>query len=155
MNIFEELPEPVKKNVKKLTNKDIDIMCQYKLTNNIEDIKIKLSSRSKNIIKLFTYTSILKKINGLAILKIKKNNSELLYLCSKTKGSGNGSKLLKKVEEITIQRGLKRISLEAHEDAIEFYKKKGYKSIDRFAKESMYKDLIKGKGNADKLKNLI
>ena len=152
MNIFEELPEPVKNNVKKLTNKKIDIICKYKLTNNIEDIKKKLSSKSKTIIKLFTYTPR-HKINGYAILKINKNNSELLYLCTNQKG--NGSKLLKKTEEITIQKGIKRISLESHEDAIGFYKKKGYKSIDRNVKESMYKDLIKGKGDIKKIKNLF
>jgi len=125
--------------MKKLKNKDIDKICKYKLTNNIGDIQKKLASKSTNIIKLFTYTSILRKINGLAILKIKKNNSELLYLCSNQKG--NGSKLLKKVEEITIQKGLKRISLDSHEDAIGFYQKKGYKSVSRYSKESMYKDL--------------
>jgi len=125
--------------MKKLKNKDIDKICKYKLTNNIGDIQQKLASKSTSIIKLFTYTSILKRVNGLAILKIRQNGSELLYLCSNQKG--NGSKLLKQVEEITIKKGLKRISLESHEDAIGFYQKKGYKSISRYSKESMYKNL--------------
>lgn len=125
--------------MKKLKNKDIDKICKYKLTDNIGDIQKKLASKSPNIIKLFTYTSILKKINGLAILKIKTYNSELLYLCSNQKG--NGSKLLKQVEEITIKKGLKRIVLESHEDAIGFYQKKGYKSVSRYSKESMFKNL--------------
>lgn len=125
--------------MKKLKNKDIDKICKYKLTDNIGDIQKKLASKSPNIIKLFTYTSILKKVNGLAILKIKTYNSELLYLCSNQKG--NGSKLLKQVEEITIKKGLKRIVLESHEDAIGFYQKKGYTSVSRYSKESMYKDL--------------
>ncbi len=152
MNIFEKLPQPVKDNVGKITNKKIDIICKYKLTNNIENIRNKLSSKSKNIIKLFTYTPRYK-INGYAILKINKSHSELLYLCSNQKG--NGSKLLKRVEEITIQKGIKRIVLDAHEDAIGFYKKKNYKRIDRSVPEGMYKDLIKGKGNIEKIKNLF
>lgn len=152
MEVKENLPEKVKNNLKKITNNEIDIICKYKLTKNIENIRKKLSSKSKNLIKLFTFTKRYK-INGFAILKINKTYTELLYLCSNKKG--NGSKLLKKVEEITIKEGIKRIVLESHEDAIGFYKKKGYESIDRRAKSSMFKVLIKGKGDLKKIKKLI
>lgn len=150
--LFEELPKEVKNNINKLSKNEIDIICKYKLTANIEDIMKKISSESKNIIKMYTYTKKYK-INGFAILKITKNYSELLYLCSNLKG--NGSKLLKKAEEVSIKKGIKRIILESHQDAMEFYKKKNYKSIDRNSPESMYKDLISGKGNIDKIKKFF
>ena len=140
------------KTTKKIdvSDKELDKLCKYKLTENIPDFQKKLKS---SLTKFISYTKN-KKINGLCIIQQSKYNTEILYLCSSQKGLG--TKFINEVEQETLKKGKISISLESHPDAIDFYKKKGFKSVGRFAPETMMtKELIKGKGSLSKISKIL
>jgi len=129
-----------------ISDKELDKLCKYKLSKNIPDFQEKLKS---SLTKFISYTKNNKKINGVCIIKQTKYSTEILYLCSNQKGLG--TIIIKEVEKFSIKRGRLRINLESHPDAVDFYKKKGFKSVSRYAPETMTKELIKGKGSVSKI----
>lgn len=131
-----------------ISDKELDKLCKFKLTENIKDFQKKLKS---SLTKFVSYTKM-KKINGLCIIKQNVYNVDILYLCSSQKGLG--TKLMNEVEKETILKGRKKITLEAHPEAIDFYKKKGFLG-DRYSPETMTKELIKGKGSLSKISKLL
>lgn len=159
-------PKKVQENWEKLTKDNINKICKGKLTANLDEIMEKKDK--DNFIRLVNFTEKRKSINGFAIGKRGIKSVELLFLCSNQKGGG--SKLLKRMEIVAFKLGKTKIFLDAHPDAIGFYRKKGYRSERGGSETDMYKELDqqiiypklkniletkKGKGKLSKVKQLL
>lgn len=150
MNL-KKAPKQVKDNIKKMTANEIDSLCKEKLSFSISDIKFQFQNPSNIIYVIYDKKF---KLKAFAIAKVTNDSLELSYLCSSIRGGG--SKLLNLIEKEALLRRKPEVYLFAvDKEAIEFYKKKGYKSIDNQFPNDMFKVIFKGKGNISKVSGLI
>jgi putative acetyltransferase len=72
-----------------------------------------------------------RRIVGFGVIVPKENEVRAIYVSPQVKRKGIGSALLRKLEELAKEKGIKKLRLESSVTAEKFYQKNGYKVIKR------------------------
>ena len=118
--------------VHKIASKDYkpEILNDWSPPFSFERVKKFVENQSKGK-EVTMVAEINRRIVGFGVIVPKENEVRAIYVSPQVKRKGIGSTLLRKLEELAKEKGIKKLRLESSVTAEKFYQKNGYKVIKR------------------------